>query len=254
MSRKRKEPHALIYKNWLAMFMALDRDQNGEILEAISHHVVLGEDIEVSEAIQPMIEMILKEIDANMENYEHRCDTNQATAINREAKKKQERATNVTQTCNERDTKGAPTNTKTNTKTNTISLSNDKEKELDTSDKPKQSSARFVPPSIEEVKTYCDERQNRVDPESFVSFYESNGWKVGKNPMKNWKAAVRTWEQRSNEIHSNAMNSLATTKQSEAEFWDQMMKEAEEHDRSNSCDIISNVFTGLPVAVQQNNQ
>ena len=53
---------------------------------------------------------------------------------------------------------------------------------------------RFTPPTIEEVRTYCKERENSVDPESFVNFYESKGWYVGKNKMKDWRAAVRTWE------------------------------------------------------------
>ena len=53
---------------------------------------------------------------------------------------------------------------------------------------------RFVPPTLDEVIAYCQERGNSVDAERFVSFYESNGWKVGKNPMKDWRAAVRTWE------------------------------------------------------------
>lgn len=52
----------------------------------------------------------------------------------------------------------------------------------------------FKKPSIEEVQAYCEERGNSVDPESFVDFYESKGWVVGKSPMKDWKAAVRTWE------------------------------------------------------------
>lgn len=52
----------------------------------------------------------------------------------------------------------------------------------------------FKKPSVEDVKEYCLERGNNVDPESFVSFYESKGWMVGKNHMKDWKAAVRTWE------------------------------------------------------------
>ena len=51
-------------------------------------------------------------------------------------------------------------------------------------------------PSVEDVRAYCQERGNNVDAEAFVAFYESNGWKVGKNPMKDWKAAVRTWETR----------------------------------------------------------
>lgn len=52
----------------------------------------------------------------------------------------------------------------------------------------------FVPPTAEEVAAYCRERQNDVCPESFVDFYESKGWLIGKTKMRDWKAAVRTWE------------------------------------------------------------
>ena len=53
---------------------------------------------------------------------------------------------------------------------------------------------RFVPPTIEEVRAYCHERGNSVDPEVWIDHYTANGWKVGRNPMRDWKAAVRTWE------------------------------------------------------------
>ena len=55
---------------------------------------------------------------------------------------------------------------------------------------------RFKPPTIQEVKAYCIERGNTVDPERFIDFYESKGWMVGKNKMKDWKAAVRNWERK----------------------------------------------------------
>ena len=54
--------------------------------------------------------------------------------------------------------------------------------------------SRFKPPTVEEVRQYCIERKNNVDPERFVNYYTSNGWQVGKHKMKDWKAAVRTWE------------------------------------------------------------
>ena len=66
----------------------------------------------------------------------------------------------------------------------------EKEKEIDT---PK-GVCRFAPPTIEEVTAYCRERGNKVDPQKFVDFYTMKGWMVGKNKMKDWKAAVRTWE------------------------------------------------------------
>lgn len=59
-------------------------------------------------------------------------------------------------------------------------------------DKPPTRS-RFSPPSVDEVKSYCTEKGYSVDPQRFVDYYTSNGWRVGKNPMKDWKAAVRNW-------------------------------------------------------------
>ena len=52
----------------------------------------------------------------------------------------------------------------------------------------------FKKPTLEEVKEYCEERNNGIDAETFINFYESKGWMVGKNKMKDWKACIRTWE------------------------------------------------------------
>lgn len=68
---------------------------------------------------------------------------------------------------------------------------------------------RFIPPSLEEVRAYCEERKNRVDPQHFIDFYASKGWMVGKNHMKDWKASVRTWERRDNNGPSNTGNTRA---------------------------------------------
>lgn len=66
-----------------------------------------------------------------------------------------------------------------------------KEREEDT---PPTKRTVFTPPTVEEIRAYCEERKNSVDPERFHSYYSSNGWMVGKAKMKDWKAAVRTWE------------------------------------------------------------
>lgn len=58
---------------------------------------------------------------------------------------------------------------------------------------------RFSPPSLDEVQAYISERGSAVDAQQFVDFYASKGWMVGKNRMKDWKAAVRTWEKRRKE-------------------------------------------------------
>ena len=54
----------------------------------------------------------------------------------------------------------------------------------------------FVVPHFEEVKEYCQQRGNKIDPEAFIAFYTSKGWKVGNSPMKDWKSAIITWEKR----------------------------------------------------------
>lgn len=62
----------------------------------------------------------------------------------------------------------------------------------------------FTPPNIEEIREYCVSRNNNVNPEQFYDFYESKGWMVGNARMKDWKAAVRTWERRSERAPASA--------------------------------------------------
>ena len=66
------------------------------------------------------------------------------------------------------------------------------DKKEEGADKPQ----RFIPPTVQEVDAYCKERNNGIDAQSFVDFYSSKGWMIGKNKMKDWKASVRTWEKR----------------------------------------------------------
>jgi len=73
----------------------------------------------------------------------------------------------------------------------------DKSKE-DKEDKEKPVIKKFIIPTVKELEEYCKERKNNVNPNKFFDFYESKGWLVGKNKMKNWKAAVRTWENNNN--------------------------------------------------------
>lgn len=70
----------------------------------------------------------------------------------------------------------------------------DKDKDLDQDQEREVSGGKFQKPTFSDVESYCRSRKNKVNPAKFLAHYESNGWKVGKNPMKNWKAAVVTWE------------------------------------------------------------
>ena len=71
---------------------------------------------------------------------------------------------------------------------------------------PKDKNSNFIPPTVEEVEAYCRERNNDIDAEAFVAFYESKGWMIGKNKMKNWKMAVVTWEKHQPEYGSKRIS------------------------------------------------
>ncbi len=81
---------------------------------------------------------------------------------------------------------------------NAVDIDKDKDididKDIKEKNKKEKATSRFIPPTLDEVKAYCSERGNNVDPERFIDYYTANGWKVGKNKMKDWKATVRTWE------------------------------------------------------------
>ncbi len=69
----------------------------------------------------------------------------------------------------------------------------------DSDESAQKKTTKFIPPTVEEVSDYCFERGNTVNPETFVDFYSAKGWMLGKNKMKDWKAAVRTWERKEKE-------------------------------------------------------
>ena len=64
----------------------------------------------------------------------------------------------------------------------------------------------FKKPSVEDISSYCQERNNNINPEQFYDYYEANGWKINRNPMKDWKATVRNWER--NEFNRKSVNNF----------------------------------------------
>jgi hypothetical protein len=76
----------------------------------------------------------------------------------------------------------------------------EKEEEKEEEEK-KPRAGKFIPPTVTEVSSYCKERKNDVDAERFCDFYQSKNWYVGKNKMRDWRAAVRTWEKKETTRH-----------------------------------------------------
>jgi len=83
----------------------------------------------------------------------------------------------------------AKTSEKQPTKTMTMTKTND-------NDKNEAANTCFIPPRIDEIQAYCAERNNSIDAQRFHNFYEAKGWKIGNQAMQDWRAAVRTWEDR----------------------------------------------------------
>ena len=93
---------------------------------------------------------------------------------------------------------------KTITENNKVKESKVKESKvnnnIDRESKKAETAKRFAPPSVKEVQSYISEKEYSVDAESFVAFYASKNWFVGKNKMKDWHAAIVTWEKRNNDF------------------------------------------------------
>lgn len=83
----------------------------------------------------------------------------------------------------------------------------EKEKENKKENKKEKEKTKFTEPSLQEVEEYCKARNNNINASYFIDYYTSRGWMIGKNKIKDWKACVRTWEQR-NEKEANKNNSI----------------------------------------------
>lgn len=101
---------------------------------------------------------------------------------------------------NQEESKPEPTETKPKSialHDKDMELDNVIDKDLDNNSAASpQKGKKFKPPTLMEVETYCAERGLQIDAERFIDYYASNGWRVGKSPMKDWQAAVRNWVRR----------------------------------------------------------
>lgn len=101
----------------------------------------------------------------------------------------------------------------------------------------KQKNAKFTPPTDEDVAAYVSEKGYHFDPAQFVSFYQSKGWRVGNEPMKDWRAACRTWEQRWKEKYGEQFhNQLALSASTDTPA---SRKAQRQRGLSLACEIVS---------------
>ena len=91
----------------------------------------------------------------------------------------------------------------------------------------------FIPPTVDEVREYCKKLDYGFSAEQFVSFYESKGWMIGKNKMKDWRAACRTWEVKRRETKQNA----PVKKNDFTDIAQRDYSKGESYDLSRICDL-----------------
>lgn len=189
----------VMYADYEENFDLLSDEELGRLIRAIFGYVNDGLIPSLSPSTQMAFSFIRKNLDRDKAKYEETC-RRRAEAGRRSGEARRAKAdsdeqdgtkgTNV-HFVQQNGTKRTDTVTETGTGTGTGTvLYRGNSDELPGEKK----QTRFIPPTVEEVRAYCRERGNSVNPETFVDFYTGKGWMVGKNKMKDWKAAVRTWE------------------------------------------------------------
>lgn len=166
------------YHSYLKSIRNLSDGECGRLFKALLSYSAGDKLINLQGREGIAFDFITEQIDRDNEAYEAKCAKNRANGEKANGTERPPTVPNAPQGKEEGKEK-------------------DKEEILPLYNPPK--GKRFAPPSVEEVKAYCLERKNGLDPQAFVDFYSSKGWKVGKEPMKDWKAAVRTWENRRKE-------------------------------------------------------
>lgn len=217
-----KKETFLFYADWLNVIRDLPSEVQLEVYQAIAEYAIYGNLIELKPLAKVAFGFVKQTIDRDTQKYisisekrseagkkgGRRLKDNELEESNEKQKK---------QLLSEKSKKSnCPLNDNDNVNDNDISFLEKKkqksdvavsdlenensESPIETIQTPKEQSGggrkRFTIPTPEEVQAYCDERKNEISGQQFCDFYSSKGWKIGKEPMKDWKAAVRTWEMR----------------------------------------------------------
>lgn len=200
------KPGVMFYFDVRQCIKRLDTNEKGRLFEAILDYAEFGIVPDLDGALGVAWDFIQPKLDRDAGRYDRQVEQKQYAVFVRELRKKGgnpipfdewkslpdiERNRMISA-----DTGRYPTSTNNlQTTTPNLQTTTSTDNRIG-ADKP-PARTRFLPPKVEEVRAYCHEQgYTRVDPERFIDYYQSNGWKVGKNPMKDWKAAVRGWNGR----------------------------------------------------------
>lgn len=194
MTNQAKRKSFIIHKDSLSVLKKLNTEQKASLFDAIANYQIdskLPEDNFISIIFEPFLNQFLRD----EENYAKTCEARRIAGGKggkqkvANASKSKQKVANLADS----DSKSDSDSDNKNDIKEISSLRSDTKK-------------KFIKPTLQEIQTYCQERKNSVNPEKWLNHYESNGWKVGKNPMKDWKAAVRTWESNSQNFNNKPVS------------------------------------------------
>ncbi len=174
----------VFYRSFLDGLNAIPKKDRLACYEAIVNYALNGDELKDGVAAG-VLNLVKPIIDANARKAEAGRKGGLARASKAEASSSKEQA-------NLSKAEANSSKVKLNSKEEIVN-SKEEKKNIE---KEKPLRAVFQKPTVDEVKAYCRERGNNVDPNAFVDFYSAKGWRVGNQPMKDWKACVRTWERR----------------------------------------------------------
>lgn len=182
----------VFYRSFAEALETLPAEQYKEIMVALSRYALDGEVPEdLSGIASAVFTLIRPQIDANNKRREN---GKRGAEYGKQGGRPRNETPDEPQENPKETPKKPQENPKETPNANVNANANVEEKETTPSGVAKKS--RFAPPTVDEVSQYCLERGNRVDAQRFCDFYQSKNWMVGKVKMTDWKAAVRTWEQR----------------------------------------------------------
>ena len=192
----------VLYCDYKKHFALLPAEDQGRLLMAIFDYVETGAEPALEASSLMAFSFIRAQLDRDIEKYKEICrKRKEAGSRGGRPSKAEGKSENQTEAKkangfseNQTEAKKTDNDTVTDNDTDTDIYNRGNSGELPGEKK----STRFVPPTVEDVRAYCQERHNGVNPETFVDFYTGKGWFVGMNKMKDWKAAVRTWERSRN--------------------------------------------------------
>lgn len=167
------------YHSYIKQCKGLSDSELGRLFRALLEYSASGKVPELNGRESVAFDFMSANIDRDAESYKDTCNRNRENISKRYERIRPN--TSVYETYQEKEEEKEKEELLKKDISNEISKKSTRQK-------------KFVPPTVEEVAAYCLERKNKVDAAYFVDHYTSNGWKVGKQNMKDWKAAVRTWE------------------------------------------------------------